>query len=326
MNPPSRLRPMSISDMLDTAFRMYRQHFLTFIGIVALLQVPMAMLQFLAQLPYLQALQGFTARPPAIAPGQSPFDIFPFAQLLPYYALIIGLSIVQYLLVYNLMAGALANAISRSYLGQPISILSAYKIGFRRILSLIVASLTPLAISLVFVAILAGCVFGAISTLGVRSGQQPNIGLAIAAIFGLFGLALLVLVPVALFFYVRLLLATQAIILEELGPFAGLARSWRLVGQAFWRSLGVVLLVYVFVYIVSLVVQLPLVVMGAFFGMLFNNSMLYQGIASLVTYGALIFVLPLQFIIFTLLYYDLRIRKEGYDLEQLAQAQQAAAL
>jgi len=31
--------------------------------------------------------------------------------------------------------------------------------------------------------------------------------------------------------------------------------------------------------------------------------------------GVLILVLPLQFIIFTLLYYDLRIRKEGYDLE-----------
>ena len=53
----------------------------------------------------------------------------------------------------------------------------------------------------------------------------------------------------------------------------------------------------------------------ALFGMLLNNSVLYQSIASLVTYGVLILVLPLQFIIFTLLYYDLRIRKEGYDLE-----------
>jgi hypothetical protein len=34
-------------------------------------------------------------------------------------------------------------------------------------------------------------------------------------------------------------------------------------------------------------------------------------------------VLPLQLAIYTLLYYDLRIRKEGYDLELMAQAQQA---
>src|SRR5688500_18351570 len=121
MESTPRLRPMSISDMLDAAFRLYRQHFLTFIGIVALLQVPMAIIQFAAQLPYLQALQRFTARPPRLAPGASPLDIFPFAQLLPYYALILGLSILHYLLVYNLMTGALANAISRSYLGQPRS-------------------------------------------------------------------------------------------------------------------------------------------------------------------------------------------------------------
>jgi hypothetical protein len=314
---------MSVGDMLDAAFRLYRQHFLTFIGIVALLQVPMAMLQFLAQLPYIQALQRFTARPPAVVPGSSPFDLFPFAELLPYYALIFGLGILQYLLVYNLMTGALANAISRSYLGQPISILSSYNIGFRRALSLIVASLTPFAISMAFVAIVAGCAIGAISTLGVRAGEQPNIGLAIAAVLGLIGVALLMIVA-GLFFYVRLLLATQAIVLEGQGPFAGLARSWRLVGQAFWRSLGIFLLVYAFIYIVSLVVQLPLVALGAFFGLLFDNSVLYQGIASLVTYGVLIFVLPLQFIVFTLLYYDLRIRKEGYDLELMAQAQQAA--
>jgi hypothetical protein len=177
-----------------------------------------------------------------------------------------------------------------------------------------VASLTPFAISLVFVAIIAGCAFGTFYTMGVRTGDQPNIGLAIAAVIGLLGLIIVGGIA-TLFFYVRLLLTTQAIVLEGQGPWAGLTRSWRLVGQAFWRSLGIILLVYAFIYIVSLIVQLPLIIAGAFFGMLLNNSLLYQGIASLATYGVLILVLPLQFIIFTLLYYDLRIRKEGYDLE-----------
>ena len=52
-------------------------------------------------------------------------------------------------------AGALANAISRSYLGQPISILSSYNIGFKRVMALIAASLIPFASSLAFVAIIA---------------------------------------------------------------------------------------------------------------------------------------------------------------------------
>ncbi|HEU5102259.1 MAG TPA: hypothetical protein VFU22_24720, partial [Roseiflexaceae bacterium] len=302
MNPTARLRPMSIGDMLDAAFRLYRQHFLTFVGIVALLQVPMAMLQFLAQMPYLQAVQRFTTRPPAIVPGGDPLAIFPFAELLPYYALIFGLGIVQYLLVYNLMTGALANAISRSYLGKPISILSSYNLGVKRIVALIIASLTPFAITMAFVSIVVGCAIGVLFTLGVRNGEQPNVGLAIAAVLGLFAVIILAIF-VGLFFYVRLLLSTQAIILEGQGPFAGLRRSWRLVGQAFWRSLGIFLLVYAFMYIISLVVQLPLIVLGAFFGMLFDNSVLFQGISSLVTYGVLILVLPLQFTVFTLLYY-----------------------
>jgi hypothetical protein len=314
METTPRLRPMSVGDMLDAAFRLYRQHFLTFVGIVALLQVPMAMLQFAAQLPYLQALRDFATRPPRHAPGASPLDIFPFAQLLPYYALIVGLSIFQYLLVYNLMTGALANAISRSYLGKPISIISAYSIGFKRFIALILASLTPFAIGLALVAVIVGCAFGTFYTMGVRAGDRPYIGLAVVAAIGLIGVVIVGGIA-ALFFYVRLLLTTQAIVLEGRGPWAGLARSWRLVGQAFWRSLGILLLVYAFIYIVSLVVQLPLIAAGAFFGMLLNNSVLYQGIASLVTYGVLILVLPLQFTIFTLLYYDLRIRKEGYDLE-----------
>lgn len=316
MESTARLRPMSISDMLDAAFRLYRRHFLTFIGIVALLQVPMAILQFAAQLPYLQAMQRFTAGPPVLAPGASLLDLFPFAQLLPYYALIFGLSIFQYLLVYNLMTGALANAISRSYLGQPISILSSYNIGFKRVGALIAASLIPFTVGLAFVALIAGCAFGAVYMYmqGARTDAQPNIGLAVAAGIGLFGLIILGSLA-GLFFYVRLLLTTQAIVLEGQGPLAGLTRSWRLVGQAFWRSLGIFLLVYAFMYIVSLVVQLPLVAAGALFGMLFDNSVLYQSITSLITYGVLILVLPLQFIIFTLLYYDLRIRKEGYDLE-----------
>jgi hypothetical protein len=314
MESTPRLRPMSISDMLDAAFRLYRQHFLTFIGIVALLQVPMAIIQFAAQLPYMQAIQRFTTRPPRLAPGASPLDIFPFAQLLPYYALIFGLSILHYLLVYNLMTGALANAISHSYMGRPISILSAYSIGFKRFMALIVASLTPFAISLVLVAIIAGCAFGTFYTMGVRTGDQPNIGLAVVAVIGLVGVMIVAGIA-GLFFYVRLLLTTQAIVLEGQGPVEGLKRSWRLVGQAFWRSLGILLLVYAFIYIVSLIVQLPLIIAGAFFGILLNNSVLYQAIASFATYGVLILVLPIQFIIFTLLYYDLRIRKEGYDLE-----------
>ena len=313
-----QLGPMSLSDMLDAAFRLYRKHFLTFVGIVALLLVPMAILQFLAQLPYAHAIERFAAAPLRARPGQSPFDLFPFAELLPYYGLIAALSIVQYLVIYNLMIGALANAIASSYLGRPISILGAYRLGWRRALALLGASLAPLLLWLAGVLLIAGCAFGAIWTLGLRTGEQPSVGLAVLAVLGLIGLVLIFMLA-GLFFYVRLLLATQAIVIEGCGAFEGLRRSWRLVGQSLWRSIGIVLLVFLMASIVSYIVQLPMLAVAMVSTFVLKSLVLSQGLNALATYGALILILPLQFIIFTLLYYDLRVRKEGYDLELLAQ-------
>lgn len=316
--PAPQLRPMSLSDMLDAAFRLYRKHFLTFIGIAALLLVPIAIVQFLVQLPYARALERFAAAPLAARPGQSALDLFPFAELLPYYGIIIALSVVQYLLLYNLMIGALANAIASSYMGQPISILGAYRLGWRRLRALLGASLAPLLLSLLGVALVGGCALGAFWTLGVRTGEQPNIGLAIVAVLGLFGM-LIAFGCISLFFYVRLLLATQAIVIEGLGALDGLRRSWRLVGQALWRSIGIVLLVFLMAAIVSYIVQLPLLAVSAASTFLLKSLVLTQALNALATYATQILILPLQFIIFTLLYYDLRVRKEGYDLELQAQ-------
>jgi hypothetical protein len=315
---PPQIRPMTIGDLLDAAFRLYREHFLTFIGIVALLQVPMAMLQFLVQIPYMQALQRFTTRPPIIRPGQGFFDIFPLRELLPYYALLALLGVIQYLVVYNLITGALANAISRSYMGRPTSILGAYSFGSRRMIALILASLAPFAIALAFAAIVAGCIIATLPILGARSGEDPNVGLAVVAVLGIIAVIGLLLLA-TLFFYVRLLFTTQSIVLEGQGALAGLARSWRLVGQSFWRTLGITLLVYVFIYIISLIIQLPVIAFAAISGIILTNVTLYQILNLLAAYVVLILVQPLQFAIFTLLYYDLRVRKEGYDIELRAQ-------
>jgi hypothetical protein len=181
-----------------------------------------------------------------------------------------------------------------------------------------VASLAPFLLGAVFVAILGGCLIAALSTMGARPGEDANVGLAIVSILGMVGLVLL-LVVASLLIYVRLLLSTQAIVLEGHGPLEGLKRSWRLVGQSFWRTLGIVVLVFVFAYIISLIVQLPALAVLALTGAMFSNITLYQTINVLVAYLVMILILPLQFTIFTLLYYDLRVRKEGYDMEMLAQ-------
>src|SRR5262249_11737703 len=159
----------------------------------------------------------------------NPFAAFPFASFLTFYLISLGLGAFQYLIVRNLVTGALANAISRSYHGEPISILGAYSFGARRYVALILASLVPLAVGAVCFGLIAACSIGLLTTSGVQSGERPNVGLLIAAVLGLLFLVLVVVVA-SIFVYTRLLLTPQAIVLEEHGALDGIRRSWRLIG------------------------------------------------------------------------------------------------
>ena len=317
-----RLRPMSIGDLLDAAFRLYRTHFLTFLGIVALLQVPMAIVQLLVTTlisgPAFVDFVRFTSRPPIVRPGQSFFDVVPVGTILTFYGVSFGLAILQYLIVQNLINGALANAIACAYLGRPTAVLEAYGLGGRCYLALIVASLVPFVIGVLVFGTLAGCTIGIVPLLGLRSGAESNV-LTIAGVFTLLLGLLALLAIVGLLVYVRLLVTTQAIVLEGAGPLAGLGRSWRLVGGSFWRVLGVVVLMALLVYLVASLPTSAVAFVLTFSGDPVRNYVRNQVITTLLQNIGLIVALPLQLAVYTLLYYDLRIRKEGYDLEMLAQ-------
>lgn len=67
------------------------------------------------------------------------------------------------------------------------------------------------------------------------------------------GLALLVLFPVMLFFFVRMMLTSPVATAEERGPLEILKRSWRLTGGSWWRLFGffVVLVVAAIIVMVA---------------------------------------------------------------------------
>ena len=319
MNTTPHLRPMSLGDMFDAAFKLYRRHFLTFIGIVALLQVPMAIVQFLVVITVgnraLQNWMRFAERVPVLRPGQNPLDIFPFTDILTIAGISILLGAVQFLVVRNLITGALANAIARSYNGQPVSILDAYRFGPRRFLSLLGASLSTFFLGALFFALIFGCSFGSVFALigtGKRTSGALAAVLVILLMFGLFALFGLG----SLYIYSRLLVTTQAIVLEDRGPIEGIVRSWRLVGGAFWRALGVLVLMGILTYLIS---QFPASIIS--FGITLasggalDNLMLNQVITMVLVQLGELLALPLQLAVYTLLYFDLRVRKEGYDLE-----------
>jgi hypothetical protein len=172
-----------------------------------------------------------------------------------------------------------------------------------------------------------------------RFGSLLGASIMVGLLFGVG--ALLCLVP-GLIFLVWYIFTTQVIVVEGAGASAAMERSKVLTAGFRWRVFGVFVLVLVLTYIAQfalLSVQYVLPpyenvrteVVPAFGGELqvrtgrklnYGNyaiNVVLQQLATILvqTYGA---------ICWTLFYFDLRIRKEGFDLELAAQKQIAEVL
>lgn len=132
----------------------------------------------------------------------------------------------------------------------------------------------------------------AVARLGAMLGAAVLAGLAV------FGMAITVIgIPAAVYFGVRWLFIYQAALLEGTGARAALSRSSALVKGTWWRVFGIILVIGIIVFAASLILGL-IPVVGSVIGT--------------------ILVTPFGVAGGTLLYYDLRVRKEEYGLEGLA--------
>jgi hypothetical protein len=113
------------------------------------------------------------------------------------------------------------------------------------------------------------------------------------------------------------------IFVEERGLFAAMSRSWQLVQGRWWRTFFILLLVFVLNYVVSLALEAFL-----YLGQILLSIFLSQFLAfALYEAGAIVvsgLLIPILQIALVLIYFDLRVRKEGLDLFQLAQHVSAA--
>ena len=127
-------------------------------------------------------------------------------------------------------------------------------------------------------------------------------------------LGLIVLIIPGIYVYCRLFATKQAILLEGRGGSQSVSRSWRLskgsVGHIF-STLGLALLLNVAVGF------------GAnLLGKVIPSQIVQQMIATIVD----CLVLPIVGFNETMLYYDIRIRREGFDIEYLAAAAPTAPI
>jgi hypothetical protein len=129
---------------------------------------------------------------------------------------------------------------------------------------------------------------------------------------GIFCGLILLVVP-GLYLAVAWSIAIPVLLGENLRGRAALARSRSLVRSRFWQTAGVLFLSFLLAGIVAAVIALIVSAIASSSG---NDTVLFfdQGASSLV---ADTLVLPFQVAVTTVLYIDLRVRKEGFDIQLL---------
>jgi hypothetical protein len=126
----------------------------------------------------------------------------------------------------------------------------------------------------------------------------------------LIGLVLLIIPGIILL--VRLAFAPAVLVVESVGGMSALRRSWRLSSGNFWRALGAIVLSGVISAVVSGIISLPAEYVVQSLGPdAWPISALGTALASVLT-------TPFAMLVIVLLYFDLRIRNEGYDIEVMA--------
>ena len=118
---------------------------------------------------------------------------------------------------------------------------------------------------------------------------------------------------------VRLFIAYQALLLENLNVGDSLSRSWTLTEGSFWRGIAL----FVLLWILVMIVTAPASLLGAgwvFFiddeGGLTNPGAfwLFLGIGQVAGAAMQLVTAPLTALLWTHFYWDLRVRRDGLDL------------
>jgi hypothetical protein len=298
-----------MQELLDHAFRLYRRYFFTFLAITAVVFVPVNMAVQLLNV----AVQGSTTRLQRGTISDSSFDSSlnqSVTTLIVLSLLLIGLGILGGLLQY-LSQGALTSAVADSHLDRPVSFGGAYRAMFKHIGPLLGAIGMQILIG---IGIFLPAIVLLLISIGIlASGGNSGAGAGFTFIclgFLLFFVSFIFYAYV----FVRLTVIVPAIMVESLGPVEGLRRSWRLVQGYWWRTLGLLLVLGIINFVISAgPAFLVTLIVGLFTG--FLDPVLNTAVTGVVTIITQALYIPLELTCLTLYYFDLRVRKEGFDLE-----------
>jgi hypothetical protein len=327
----SRLRPRTVGEILDQAFRLYRKHFLTFVAIIAVVHVPLQLATQVISALLIGNLASYESNAFSGNLSGNSFSSTSTNSLFSYLGVVYAATIVLsllYGLLLSLSQGALTAEIANSHLDKPVSFGDGYRQMFPRLGSLLGVIFLELGIGIVvFIPIIL--LFVLALGIGLNSAFSSGGGSSSAgsgAFLGLFCFSCFLIIPAFLLFayvFVRFYVVTPVVMVEHLGPVQALRRSWELIRNYWWRTFGLLVVLAILGYIVQL--GPAAIVQAIVSSVLPRDFVAQQLISGVVTVFTTLIFIPIQLTAVTLYYFDLRVRKEGFDLETAVSQRYAMA-
>lgn len=295
------LRPLGFGEIFDRAITLYVRNFMPFFAIVLVLIVPLAIVQYFVDssqsvqiAEMLRILQHPNAKiqPPALF--GSPAELVTL--------IVVGLA---FYLLWPFALDAVAVGVARLYRNRPVDFSACYRAVLPRWAAILGTLLIQLGIFIawylaflitVFVCVLVAAVFArAWLPLGIA-------GFTLAIFIVLAGIVILAPIFIALTF------AMNAVVIERSGPIAAIASGFGRVftRKEFWRALLFALATFAVLSGGSIVIAALVWV-----------AVLLHAIAVEVIVGSLLRAAfaPFTIVLIAVYYFDVRIRREGFDLE-----------
>jgi hypothetical protein len=300
------LQPLSLSDLFDEAFDLYKRNFLLFAGIVAFIHVPSSIIMGALLLRFTPERFG-SSSPSSNDPAQvsAAFGFLGIMMLI----------LVVYSVFYVLQSGALTLAVSERYLNRPITIRQSYRAILPHVFRLGVTWFLVGCIVAVlsFVIVFAFAMVVGVIMAGIGAAGNPD-----QTVLATIGFLVIIAVFIGCAFVVTWMgmYVTQAVVLEGNGYGSAIQRNFELIKGKFLRSVVTVILLLAVVQVLQLTIHSSIVALLdlTVFSWAPVSHMARQGVALIISSLLGIFMQPFWMICLTIFYYDHRIRREGFDI------------
>lgn len=302
------LRPLSLGDMYDGAFRIIRFNPKATVGAAVLVAAITMAVPVLVT-----AVLSFTIGAALDAGGGTSAD--PATEEIAgiigsFGSLFTGLFLLQIGLIF--VTGMIAHVTAAAAVGRRLSLGQAWAAtrGKRwRLVGLtLLINFAALLLVTIYVLLWVGVVIGTDSVLPIVVWGLISVPLFLAAMA---------------FFWIRFYyLPAPALMLEDVGVFGALRRGYQLTTGQFWRTFGIGLLTVVIASIAGNILAFPIGLLGNFVVLAIPDYALLglvisQALSSVVSTA---FVAPFTATVASTQYLDLRMRKEAYDIDLMRQA------